>query len=312
MSDEGDATNDTGETPASSNPGSRRVVFLAGLDTPPATAEEFGIWWIRSARAAVLGEPEAFDRWPSLATSLSLPPDGVIDRVCRTILRRLESDPGPSGDDAVVDAEDLLCLRGVEPERTRLVSWSGRLDDLVTLTVDAAGDRVLASEGVAAIRAHADAFPLPGRFRLPAIDHPLDHVDLLVGTTPLRPIAHVAAEPEAAGAEVAMFDGGRPSTRMMDRFAGRRGDAVSPRGRFFVAEPKLDAWWGVRIRIEGDGAETVLAARLGSRALDRLDVEEPGVTHFETSLAGFTPDVQSRLIGSEIMLRTSDGGRFSM
>ena len=69
---------------------------------------------------------------------------------------------------------------------------------------------------------------------------------------------------------------------------------------------------GFSARSSGDGAASVAAARLGSRGLERLAVEDPDAVVFETSLAGLSPDVQSRLVASEIMLRSIDGGRFTM
>ena len=284
----------------------------ASEDVSAGTSSWFDGWWIRAARAAALGHPEPFERWPALAGSRRIRGGDVIDRLGRSILQRLETAAGPAGDEAVVDAEDLGCLSIVEPSVTGLIDWDVAAVEMVRLVVAAAESRVLSEAGVEAIRRHARWFPLPAPYRLPAVAEPLSGIDLVVAAAPASPVRHVAATPMVAEPEAVLFDGGRPSTSMIERFAGREGEAVTPGGHLLRAAPRLDRWWGVRVRLEGDGAASVAAARLGSRGLERLAVEDPDAVVFETSLAGLSPDVQSRLVASEIMLRSIDGGRFTM
>ncbi len=288
---------------------------LEGVDfspTDPTMGDAFGSWWRRAARAAALGRPEPFQRWPRLADELRLSWRDVVVASGRSILGTLETVQGLEGDRAVIDAEDLRCLYAIESEVTGLITWDPAVTELIGLVVGAADSRPLTEAGVELLRRHAVSFPLASSRRIPPVAEPLSGIDLAVGTAPVMPVRHVAATSSEAVDEVALFDGGRPSDRMMARFADRQGEAVTPGGRLFRAIPHLDRWWGIRVRIEGEGAAGIVAARLGSLRLEPLPIEDDDAGHFEASLAGLTPDVQSRLVASEIMLRSVDGGRFTV
>ena len=280
--------------------------------TDASVAAAFGTWWRRAARAAALGRPEPFLRWPRLAEERRLSWSEVVVASGKGILNTLETVQGLEGDRAVIDAEDLWCLHAIEPEATGLITWDPSVTDLVGLVVEAADSRPLTESGVELLRRHAARFPLAASRRIPSLAEPLSGIDLAVGAAPVTPVQHVAATVSEVVEDAVLFDGGRPSDRMIARFADRQGEAVTPGGRLFRAIPQLDRWWGVRVRIEGEGAAGIVAARLGSLGLERRTIEDENAGHFETSLAGLTPDVQSRLVASEIMLRSVDGGRFTV
>ena len=114
---------------------------LEGVDfspTDPTMGDAFGSWWRRAARAAALGRPEPFQRWPRLADELRLSWRDVVVASGRSILGTLETVQGLEGDRAVIDAEDLRCLYAIESEVTGLITWDPAVTELIGLVVGAA------------------------------------------------------------------------------------------------------------------------------------------------------------------------------
>lgn len=296
------------EGEAGGDPSETLAAMVEWLRTEPTTSKGFEAWWLGAARAAGLGRHEPFLRWPAIASRIGVSAEVAIKRVCGSVLERLEGPIGMDGDRAVVDAEDLACLQSVEPVTTALLAWP---NGWVRMAVAAAESRALCAAGVETIRRHAVMFPLSEAMRLPVVALPLEPIDLMAGARRPGPVQVLAEVALVSETELVSFDDGRPSPRMIERFARRRGEGVTPTGRLFRAEPVLDRWWGVRVRVEGDGAGGVSDARLGSLRMTRHPGEN-GDWHFEASLAGMTPDVQSRLLCSQLMLRSRDGGRFTV
>ena len=270
-------------------------------DSPEA--HDFVDWLLRAARLAACGDDEPFRTWPEIATTLGIDVTRAVADAAATGITVLDESAGIPLGEAVCDAEDASCLMMIEPSRTGLLdACMSRLG----LWTSAAGEVPLDDLAFEVVEHRRSAWPVPVPARLPIVAAPLHEVDLLIAASAATPAVRLAPIFEAVE-EMAQFDGGRPSPRMIERFEARRGRGVTPGGLSLEVRGTLDEWWGVFVRIEGAAVSTIRHVRLGTMPLQR-NSESPEV--WEVALGGMPLETILRLLNGDIAIRTADGGRF--
>ena len=123
---------------------------------------------------------------------------------------------------------------------------------------------------------------------------------------PVRPICPL---PVFEGELV--FDGGRPSPRMMDAFQKRRGQILCGDGSNAVVRAVLESDWRVTVEFDADQAwcERIDGIRLGALPAESLDEQRDA---WAASLAPYGLDTQTKMISQPIVVTLSTGERFSM
>lgn len=273
---------------------------------PPSTSGELAVYLLRAARLSAMGEPDHLLAWPTLATEAGL--DAMVSVRDMASAGQSVLDGVDEGDlvQAIIDAEDAGCLRIQEPLHTALLSG---LEDVLLCWSAAAEHAMPDASEVEALESHAAAWPLPDDCRLPIVAEPIAGADLeLVAGLPADPPIRINESRAALIEEepLAMLDDGRPSRRLMDRFAAKRGGhELDTIGRL-SAQGELDEWWGVRLVLEGPVAAHVHSVRLGSLPLrrDPEDRELWSVRLHPLSLAS-----RLRMIAMDFCIRLNDGTR---
>jgi hypothetical protein len=213
-----------------------------------------------------------------------------------------ESSGIPLGE-AIADAEDALCLLTVEGEFTGLLQGTTAW---LRLWVDAAEEIPLDDLAFEIVEQRRFGWPVPGASRLAIVATPLHEIDFLVAAKASRPAIRLAPVFDSAP-ELAHFDGGKPSPRMLDRFNARGGRGVTPSGLDLEVRAVLDEWWGVFVRIEGTAVAAIRHVRLGTLPLEEV-ADQPGLW---TAVIDRMPlEAILRILNGDIAVRTDDGGRF--
>ena len=273
---------------------------------PPNSPGGLVIYLLRAARLSALGEPDRLLAWPGLATRAGL--DAVASIREMAAAGQSVLDGVAEGDlaQAIIDAEDAACLRIQEPKHTGLLSG---LEEVLACWSDSAEHAVPDALVVESLERHAVVWPLPDDCRLAIVAEPIDGHDLelaarLPADPPIRISKHGAALIEEE--ELAMLDDGRPSRRLMDRFAAKRGGHELGSIGQIAARGELDEWWGVRLVLEGPVSAHVHSIRLGSMPLrrDADDSELWSVRLHPLSLAS-----RLRMIAMDFCIRLNDGTR---
>jgi hypothetical protein len=260
-------------------------------------------WMLRAARLAAVGDGTPFAAWPQLASILNV---DVIDAITKTAIsstKTLEESGGHALGEAIGDAEDASCLRSVEPGLTGLLA---AVFPILDLWIDAAEECPLDDDAIDLVHARRETWDLGEAERLAVVRTPLHELDLQVtaglngGVQRLAPVFELAED-------LALFADGKPSKRMLAQFNARKGQGVTPGGLDIIVEPILDEWWDVFVRIKGTAAKFVRQVRLGTLLLERL---EDDAALWTVSLKNLPLDPLTRLVGSDIAIKTTDGGRF--
>jgi hypothetical protein len=264
---------------------------------------DFVGWLLRAARLAACGDTVPFLAWPGLATKLGIRVTDAIAEVAVTGIALLDESSGIPLGEAIADAEDASCLLMVEGELTGLLqdttAW-------LQLWVGAAEEIPLDDLAFELVEQRRIGWPVPRAARLAIVATPLHEIDFLVAARASRPATRLAPVFDSAP-ELAHFDGGKPSPRMLDRFNARGGRGVTPSGLDLEVRAVLDEWWGVFVRIEGTAIAAIRHVRLGTLPLEEV-ADQPGLW---TAVIDRMPlEAILRILNGDIAVRTDDGGRF--
>ena len=269
----------------------------------PPEAGDLVSWILRAARLAAVGDGTALAAWPQLASMLGVDVVDAITKAALASMKILEESGGHALGEAIGDAEDASCLRSVEPASTGLL---GPVFPILDLWIEAAEESPLDDDAMDLVHARRETWSLGDTERLAVVCTPLHELDFQVtaglhgGVQRLAPVFELAED-------LALFADGKPSKRMLAQFNARKGQGVTPGGLDIIVEPILDEWWDVFVRIKGTAAKLVRQVRLGTLLLERL---EDYAELWTVSLKDLPLDPLTRLVGSDIAIKTTDGGRF--
>ncbi len=279
-----------------------RRVAVSGTEEKPEP-DDLVSWILRAARLESVSGDSPFAAWPQLASAVGIDVVDAITEAAKVSMKVLEESGGHALGEAIGDAEDASCLRAVEPASTGLL---GPVFPMLELWVEAAEESPLDDDAFDIVTARRETWPLGDDRRLSVVQTPLHELDHRVvaklhgGVQRLAPVFELAED-------LALFADGRPSKRMLDQFNSRKGQGVTPAGLDIIVEPVLDDWWDVFVRIKGSASKIVRQVRLGTLLLTRLE-EDPDL--WTVSLKDLPLDPLTRLVGSDIAIKTTDGGRF--
>ena len=276
---------------------------------PPMDTDALGIHLLRSARLAAGGEVDCLLRWPKLAGSAGL--DAIASLRSLAINGQAILDGQAEGDlaQAIIDAEDANCLRVLEPKHTDLLSSASSILDSWS---HAAEHAVPSREVVEELQQHAEAWPLPTECRLGIVSEPIARDDLkFLAGLPKAPPIRIADDVTAAlvDEEMALLDSGKPTRRLIDRFAQRTGTYGGDANGRFVVKGELDEWWGVRLLLDGPASAHVNSVRLGTMAMQR-DPEDPEL--WSVRLHPLSLADRLRMVAMEFCIRMNDGTRLTL
>ena len=269
---------------------------------------------LATARMCGWNESEPFRSWPSrIGASASSTLPGALCERCLDLIRRLRRESGSALADAVVESQDVLSLLRSDRLHGRLLE---DVHDALESVVHECTSVLLDDEAASVLEEfnrsqHLDL--LPPEWVLGIIRHPL-------GETPRLELARVAAEwtppvrpvcavPSFEGELV--FDGGRPSPRMMSTFGRRQGMILCGDGSKAMVRAILEPDWRISVEFdaEHDWCGRIDGVRLGALSAAALDEDQDT---WIASLSDFGLDTQTRLVGQPIMVTLSSGERFSM
>ena len=278
---------------------------------------------ILSARLAAFGIEQPYRDWPSsISAEQARDLPSLLQARCLHVIQDLNEigsqSSGRSGDSSLdstlEQAQDLHCLHVIDRRHGALLApahpaFEGLSHVCSRVLLD---DDAAAGLEEASARRRCDL--MDPRCVLPVMLHPLgDSARLAVAldnaSRPAIPVVEVTPLPVFEGELV--FDGGRPSQRMMRRFAERCGLIRCLDGSECDVRAVLEEDW--RISIEFNGPEAwcrrIDRVRLGSRTTlpddDRRDF-------WSTSLQALGLDAQTRLVGQPILVALTNGERFSL
>ena len=260
-------------------------------------------WLLRAARLAACGDPVPFQTWPRLATKLGIQVADAIAETAAAGIAVLDESSGIPLGEGIGDAEDASCLMAVEGELTGLLQNSTAWMRLWTMAAEEIPLDDLAFEIVEHRRL---TWPIPSAARLAIVATPLHEIDFLTAARVTTPAVRLAPVFDSAP-ELAHFDGGKPSPRMLDRFNSRRGRGITPSGLDLEVRAVLDEWWGVFVRIEGTAVKATRHVRLGTLALKEV-ADQPGL--WTAAIDRMPLEAILRILNGDIAVRTDDGGRF--
>lgn len=265
-----------------------------------------------AARLASLGDAQPYLDWPrSLEAARAATLPDAVGTACTELIMRLPQARGEQLADLLLDAQAFACLLAVDREHGDLLRSSHESIEGIRLECerlpldDEAAWRLAEDPGIPLLEtAHV----------LPVLIAPVG----LTGSTALAaarialgpiPIKSVCRIP-ALEAEL-VFDMGRPSERMIERFAQRRGVVHLDDGTSAEVRAVLEEDWQVTVQFDADQSwcERIDRVRLGARAAEPLDARGDSWT---TSLTDLGLDVQTRLVNQPIMVLMATGERFSL
>lgn len=281
----------------------------AWLERPADSAEDapeardLFAWLLRAARLAACGDTAPFQTWPRLATRLGVHVADVVAEAAAAGVAVLDESSGIPLGEGICDAEDASCLLAVEGELTGLLQDSM---PWLRLWVSAAEEIPLDDLAFEIVEHRRIAWPVPAAARLAIVATPLHELDLLLAARMEMPAIRLSPVFDSAP-ELAHFDGGRPSPRMLDRFNARHGRGVTPSGLDLEVRAVLDEWWGVFVRIEGSAVKAIRHVRLGTLPMKEV-ADQPGL--WTAAINQMPLEAILRILNGDIAVRTDDGGRF--
>ncbi|MAJ47958.1 MAG: hypothetical protein CBC35_11945 [Planctomycetes bacterium TMED75] len=267
-----------------------------------------------AARLCAWGETEVFRSWPSLigspAASELHPRLGAL---CLALLRRLRSQDGATLAATLIECQDVCSLLTADRVHGRLLQ---QLHDLLAGVVHECDSVLLDDEAAELLHEftqsqHLDL--LPAEWVLGSVRHPLGATARMelarVAGSCTPPVREVCAVPSFEGELV--FDGGRPSTRMMSSFGKRRGMILCSDGSKAVVRAVLESDWRISVEFDADlvWCGRIDRVRLGALPAEALDEDRDT---WVASLSEYGLDTQTKLVGQPIMVCLSNGERFSM
>jgi hypothetical protein len=270
---------------------------------------------ILSARLAAFGIERPFREWPSLVDrekALELP--SLLEARCHRCLLELDDSRGEALGRAFENAQDIHCLHVMDRRHGALLAAAHPVFDGLSHVCS----RLLLDDEAAAWveeRSHERRCDLMDpEAVLPAMLHPIGDsartaLASEIASRDFIPVVEVTPLPVFEGELV--FDGGRPSARMIRRFAERCGLIRCQDGSECEVRAVLEEDW--RISIQFNGQETwcrrIDRVRLGSRTALPDDERRD---FWVTSLQSLGLDAQTRLVGQPILVALTNGERFSL
>lgn len=267
---------------------------------------------IAAAWLASLGDFEAYRSWPSRipAEEAATIPDWLSSS-CRMLILRLRKESGRNLADALLRAQELVCLMYVDQEHGALLE--AQYESIAGVLLECAR---LPLDDVAALglEEHIDLQFLNRDHVIPIVAYPL-------GTTACSALASMAQQdsvndvqpvcPVPTFEEELVFDSGRPSDRMMDRFAERRGALHCRDGSSSEVRAVLEEDWRISVQFTASDTwcEKIDRVRIGTRVAECIDDHRD---FWIASLGELSLDAQTRLINQPILVTLVTGERFSL
>lgn len=296
------------------SPESRRQSAIAALEgrlheAPTALEVVFA-----SAGLFAWGEPSAFRSWPgSIPATESTELPSSIEAWSGLLLPGLRSDHGARLVRSVIEAQDACWLLHADLECGSLLreaheSLEGVLHECRTLLLD--------DEAAALLEEYRDASAMdllqPG-LALSVIRHPLGETQrealALDPALEVPPVTAICPVPSLARELV--FDGGRPSPRMIDNFQKRQGRILCADGSQAGIRALLESDWRVSVEFDAEQGwcDRIDSVRIGVLSASSLDGDRDT---WVVSLDPFGLDTQTRLVGQPIVVALAGGERFSL
>ena len=267
---------------------------------------------LAAAWLASLGEVEPYRSWPSRLSSeeaATLPE--WIAAECGQLILRLREERGVGLCEALLRAQAFVCLMHVDQEHGELLaavyeSIAGVLLECARLPLD--------DTAAAELEDMDEVQYLQSEHVIPLVAYPIG----LTGCTVLAEAAvHDPANevqpvcPIPVFERELVFDSGRPSERMMKRFAERRGELRCRDGSRSEVRAVLEEDWRVSVQFKADAAwcERIDRVRIGTRMAISMDDQRDFWT---ASLARLGLDAQTRLVNQPILVTLVTGERFSL
>jgi hypothetical protein len=267
---------------------------------------------LAAAWLASLGEVEPYRTWPSTLSAeeaATLP--GWIASECEKLVLRLRQGIGDELAEALMRAQAFACLLHADREHGALLAAeydgiAGVLLECARLPLDDAAACELA--------VHSDVQCLQQEHLIPIVAHP-------VGLTACASLADAAALDETNGVtpvcrvpvfeQELVFDSGRPSERMMERYAQRRGALHCLDGSKSNVRAILEEDWRVSVQFDAGASwcARIDRVRVGTRVAESVDDKRDFWT---ASLAQLGLDAQTRLVNQPILVTLATGERFSL
>ena len=108
-----------------------------------------------------------------------------------------------------------------------------------------------------------------------------------------------------------VFDGGRPSPRMIENFQNRQGRILCADGTHAGVRAILEPDWRISVEFDADElwCDRIDSVRIGVLTASTLDEDRDT---WIASLGPFGLDTQTRLVGQPIVIALASGERFSI
>jgi len=267
---------------------------------------------VQAAWLAALGEPDHFVTWPSMFTreeSAAIP--DWITETCSALVVQLREATGERLVDCLLRAQAFACLMQWDREHGSLLEPVHRSIEAVMLECS---PTMIDDDAACVLQENEEVRFLRAEDRLPVISHPvgvtactiLVNAALVAGLDePARPICTIPVfEPEL------VYDTGRPSERMMRRYAERQGVLQCRDGSSTRVQAVLEEDWRVSIQFESESkswCDKIDKVRVGTRMAETMDEDREFWT---ASLAQLGLDAQTRLVNQPILVTLATGERF--
>ena len=267
-----------------------------------------------SAQLCAWEDVEPFRSWPSTIdqpAAAELPQ--ALRSICFQLIGRLRSERGEKLAEALSDSQNINTLLQADREHGSLLQevhddLEGVIHECSSLLLDDEAS-ICITELVQSLKLDL----LPTKWVLGIVRHPLGETQRLelarVATLSDQPVRPICAVPVFEGELV--FDGGRPSLRMMDSFQNRQGLILCSDGTKVGVRAVLEADWRVSVEFDADQqwCDRIDGIRLGALPTQSLDEQRDT---WVASLATYGLDTQTKMVGQPILISLSTGERFSM
>ena len=267
-----------------------------------------------SARLCAWEDFEPYRSWPSVidqASAVELPQ--TLRSICLQLIGRLRCERGAKLAETLVVCQDISTLLQADRDHGCLLQeihedLQGVVHECEALLLDDEASACI-TEAVHAMKLDL----LPPEWVLRIVRHPLGETQRLelarVATLAHHAVRPICPLPVFEGELV--FDGGRPSPRMMDAFQKRQGMVLCGDGTRAVVRALLEADWRVTVEFDADQqwCDRIDAIRLGALPAESLDEQRDT---WIASLAHYGLDTQTKMVGQPIVVSLSTGERFSM
>ena len=269
---------------------------------------------LASARLCAWDEVEPYRRWPSTigsADAARLP--GTLRAMCFDLIGRLRSDRGEPLAATLLTCQDACFLLQADRAHGNLLQ---EVHDDLEGVVHECGSLLLDDEASVAVAGFARMMRIslvPPEWSLGILRHPLGETQRLalastagLGDVPVKALCQI---PVLEGELV--FDGGRPSPRMIESFQRRQGMILCGDGTRSEVRAVLEVDWRVSVEFDADQewCNRIDGVRLGALPAESLDEQRDT---WAASLASYGLDTKTKMVGQPILVALSTGERFSM